>query len=103
MKPETYHFEASMWRYSSEAASWFFVYVSDAISSEIRSGVKAKKIRTKGFAFVPVRVTVGETTWQTTLFPNKEKPYLLSINKKTRASEGIFEGDLVSVSFVLID
>jgi Domain of unknown function (DUF1905) len=101
MPKEQYTFSAKMWRYSSDAASWFFVWVPDDMSAEIKALVKAKKIMTKGFASVPVEVTVGACVWTTTLFPNKDKPYLLSINKKTRGTEGLFEGDTVDVCFSL--
>ena len=95
-------FTAPLWRFSSEAASWYFVYAPENFSAEIKQLVREKKIRTKGFAFVPVRVVVGENTWETTLFPNKKEPYLLSINKKVRLKEGIDEGDKVTVKLTLL-
>jgi hypothetical protein len=100
-KNRAYSFSGNMFRYSSDTASWYFVWVPEDMSAEIKSLVKEKKIRTKGFASVPVEVTVGSCTWQTTLFPNKDKPYLLAINKKTRGTEGLFGGDRVGVRFIL--
>jgi hypothetical protein len=102
MKSKQYSFSAKMFRYSSDSASWYFVWVPENTSSEIKALVKEKKIRVKGFASVPVAVTVGSCTWQTTLFPNKDKPYLLSINKKTRGTEGLWEGDNIEVKFTLV-
>jgi hypothetical protein len=102
MKDQKYQLKAKMWRYSSDVASWYFVWVPEDLSSEIKGLVKAKKIITKGFAAVPVEVTVGSCVWTTTLFPNKDKPYLLSINKKTRMLEGLWEGDEVEASFILL-
>jgi hypothetical protein len=100
--PKSITFTAPLWRFSSDAASWYFVYAPEKFSTEIKQLVREKKIRTKGFAFVPVRVVVGESTWETTLFPHKKEPYLLSINKKVRLKEGIDEGDQVKAQLTLL-
>jgi hypothetical protein len=91
-----------MWRFSSDAASWYFVYAPEKFSAEVKQLVQQKKIHTKGFGFVPVRVVVGKSVWETTLFPNKKEPYLLSINKKVRLKEVIDEGDEVKVQLILL-
>jgi hypothetical protein len=100
--PKSITFTASLWRFSSDAASWYFVYTPEDFSAEVKQLVQQKKIHTKGFRFVPVRVVVGESTWETTLFPHKKEPYLLSINKKVRLKEGIDEGDEVAVKLTLL-
>lgn len=102
MNKKKYSFTARIWRFSSENTSWYFVHVAPKINDEIKDLVKQKKIRTKGFSFVPVQVTVGQSTWKTTLFPSKKDPYLLSINKKNRFKEGLDEGDEIKVSFQLL-
>jgi hypothetical protein len=45
---------------------------------------------------------VGETTWRTTLFPAKNKPYLLALKKDVRIREDIHSGEVVKVSFRLV-
>ncbi len=99
MKNKTYQFTGKIWRYSSDAASWYFVHLPDSMAKEIKSLVKQKKVRTKGFGFVPVHVTLKSSSWKTTLFPSKNEAYILSINKKVRNKEELDEGDSVQITF----
>ena len=90
--------QAKMFAYSVEATSWYFISVDKKVTEEV------KKIATKkvGFSFIPVEVTVGETTWRTTLFPTKEGPYLLSLKKMVRQKEDLREGDIIVATFRLV-
>jgi hypothetical protein len=89
--------EGKVWKYEGPAG-WYFVYVDRKISEEIAALPGKKKV---GWGFVPVRATLGSTTWSTTLFPTKEKEYLLAIKAAVRNKEAVFEDDEVKVSFVL--
>lgn len=102
MRHKKYLFKAAIWRYSSEAASWYFVYLPAEIAKAIKELVLEKKIRTKGFGFVPIEARVGKSAWTTTLFPSKKGEYLLSINKKVRNEEELDEGDNVDVTITLL-
>jgi hypothetical protein len=96
--PKTFVTEGKVWKYEGPAG-WYFVYVDKKVSEEI-AGMPGKK--RVGWGFVPIRATIGETAWTTTLFPTKEKDYLLAIKADVRRKEGVDEGDMVRVSFVLI-
>lgn len=85
-------------RYTVEPASWYFVYLDD----ETTAAIRAARTKTVGFQYVPVEASIGETTWQTTLFPTKEGPYLLALKAKVRQAEGIREGQTVTVRLELI-
>ena len=85
-------------RYTVEPASWYFVYVDDETTRVIR----AARTKTVGFQYVPVEANIGETTWRTTLFPTKEGPYLLALKAKVRQTEGIREGQSVTVRLKLV-
>lgn len=85
-------------RYTVEPASWYFVYIDDQTTAAIR----AARTKTVGFQCVPVEANVGATTWRTTLFPTKEGPYLLALKAKVRQTEGIREGQTVTVRLKLI-
>lgn len=87
---------AKVFRWPS--GNWHFVYVDEKNSKKI----KASKGKRVGFGFVPVRCKLGQSEWQTTFFPTKKGPYLLSVNAKVRKAEGIYDGDLVSVRCELI-
>jgi hypothetical protein len=45
---------------------------------------------------IPVRVRIGDTEWETSLWP-KNGRYVLPLKDKIRHAEGIGEGDLVAV------
>lgn len=77
---------------------WYFVELSDEQSRGIRGYGEAKKV---GWGYVRVRARIGETAWDTTLFPTKEGRYFLSIKADVRKKEKISEGGLVHVECVL--
>ena len=55
----------------------------------------------RGFGSVKVTVTLGESRWQTSLFPNKDGSWFLPIKAPVRRAEGIAEGDQVAVELEL--
>jgi len=55
----------------------------------------------RGFGSVKVTVTLGESAWQTSLFPNKDGSWFLPIKKPVRVAEEIAEGDEVEVELEL--
>lgn len=57
----------------------------------------------RGFGSVRVEVTVGPTTWCTSIFPSKESgSYVLPVKKAVRAAAEAEEGDDVDVELVLL-
>lgn len=96
-KIKQWQIKARVFTYSVEVTSWYFVSVDKKVTEEVKK-VATKKV---GFSFVPVEVTVGETTWRTTLFPTKEGPYMLALKKIVRQKEDIREGDMVTAKFRL--
>ncbi|MCW1888192.1 MAG: DUF1905 domain-containing protein [Candidatus Moranbacteria bacterium] len=97
-KDKEWKIKAKVFVYSVEATSWYFVSVGEKVSEEIKM-MATKKV---GFGFVPVEVTVGKTTWKTTLFPSKDKPYILALKKDVRRREDIHKDETVKISFRLI-
>lgn len=85
-----------MWRYQGEGP-WYFVYASKELSQKIKDTVHNRK-KSPGFQFVRIQATVGKTSWQTSLFPTKDGPYLIAIKADVRRKEGIDEGDSVSIA-----
>lgn len=50
----------------------------------------------KGWGSLPVLVTIGKTTWQTSIFPDKQSgSYVLPLKAKVRQAEGISDKDMV--------
>jgi hypothetical protein len=76
-------------------APFYYVAVPDEESADI---VEAAPMLTYGWGVIPVRVRIGETEWETSLFP-KDGRYLVPLKNAVRSAEGIVGGDLVTVSF----
>lgn len=54
----------------------------------------------KGFGSLPVQATIGETTWETSIFPDsKAGTYLLPIKAKVRRDEDLYAEEKVTFSF----
>ena len=59
---------------------------------------------TRGFGSVRVSVTIGATTWATSLFPSNEaESFVLPIKKPVRTAEGLAAGDPVDITIELVD
>jgi hypothetical protein len=93
---KTYKIKGKVWRWPG-VGGWHFVYVEKELSETLKKeGVKHKY----GSGFLAVTAKLGQTSWDTALFPHtKEGVYLLSIKSQIRKKEDIFEGDMVEVSF----
>lgn len=89
-----YSFKAAIWLYQGKAA-WHFVTLPKAISQEIRVLSFDKKV---AWGSVRVSVTIGSTSWKTSIFPDtKAGAYLLPIKADVRKKERITAGDTVTV------
>lgn len=92
---DIFSFLASVVPYPGMAA-WRFVTLPRDISNEI--GIRYKNQK-KGWGSIPVLVTVGKTSWETSIFPDKKsQSYLLPMKSEVRKKEGIVDGDKVAVS-----
>ena len=93
-------FESEVWLYQG-ADPWHFVSLPSDLADEIRE-ITAGKAR--GFGSVRVSVTIGDTTWRTSVFPDKNLgTFLLPVKREVRVAEKIGEGDPVSVTLDLVD
>ncbi|WP_420453156.1 DUF1905 domain-containing protein [Ilumatobacter sp.] len=101
MDAGTYRFTGELWEWVSRT-SWFFVSLPEETTDLIdeRHGGS-----TAGFGSLPVEVTVGSTTWRTSIFPSKEEAtFVLPVKKAVRVAEGIEPGGSVEVEItVLVD
>jgi hypothetical protein len=97
---ERFEFVAELWLHRGDGA-WHFITVPGEISDE----VEARTVRQRrGFGSVRVQVTVGETTWSTSLFPDaKRGAYVLPVKKEVRRQEGISAGRQVAVTLLLLE
>ena len=90
---KTYKITGKVWLYPGETASWHFVSVGKKESEEIKEKYGLQK---RGFGSIPVEVTLGKTKWQTSIFPSKDRPYLLPLKNEVRRKENIRVGEEVA-------
>jgi len=89
---ETFEFTAPLWRYPG-AGGWHFVSLPPGIADEIADMTAGNRA---GFGSVRVAVTVGTTSWRTSLFPDsKTGTYLLPVKEAVRDAENLETGDVV--------
>jgi len=89
-----------MWD-ARQADSWTFVSMPAEASAEIRELVGMTPRR--GFGSVRVRVTIGGSTWTTSIFPDAERgTYSLPIKKAVRKTEALEAGDVATVTVELV-
>ena len=89
-----YRFTAPLWQWQARRDEWFFVSVPEDLSDEITARTDGLR---GGFDSVPVQVTVGATTWRTSIFPGGDGRYSLPMKKAVRVAEGIGRGSDVDV------
>lgn len=93
-------FRAEIWLAESTGA-WHFVSLPNHLADEIADTVDGSR---PGFGSVRVSVTIGATTWATSIFPDaKRGTYVLPVKKAVRAAEGVEAGDEVDVALEALD
>ncbi|MBZ0292388.1 MAG: DUF1905 domain-containing protein [Anaerolineae bacterium] len=74
-------------------APWFFVTIPEEPSRDLKA---ISNLVTYGWGVIPVQVRIGNTEWETSLFP-KDGLYLVPIKASVRKAEKIEEGDTVTI------
>jgi hypothetical protein len=96
-KSKTYRVTGKIWLYPGVSASWHFFTVPKKESTEIKETFAGL---TKGWGSLPISVTIGKTTWATSIFPDtKSGTYILPLKVLVRRKETLFEGDMCTVRF----
>ena len=88
-----------MWQHDG-SASWHFLSVPEPIADDLEAEFGH---RAAGFGSLRVEVTIGSSTWQTSLFPDaKRKTYVLPLKKAVRVTEGLAAGTTAAVDLVVL-
>lgn len=83
-------FTAVLWEHDGDGA-WHFVTLPEAVADEVEAVTAGDQRR--GFGSVRVEVTVGATTWRTSLFPDsRRRSYVLPVKQAVRRAEGLAAG-----------
>lgn len=90
--PNQYHLQSGVWLYPG-MAGWHFMSIPKKDGEDIKKRFGKKQ---RGWGSLPVVVTLGKTTWKTSIFPERQSgSYLLPLKKEIRKKEAIFNGDKV--------
>ena len=86
-----------LWRAEPPAkGSWHFLTITGETARAIQTAAGG---RSGGWGSVRVTATIGKTSWQTSLFPNKQLGgYMLPLKADVRKRERVNEGDEISVT-----
>ncbi len=77
-------------------AGWHFVTIPGTEAQDIKERFAIVK---RGFGSLPVTAKIGQTSWQTSIFPDKKTgTYLMPIKAIVRQKERIAEDDEVELS-----
>lgn len=85
-------FTGTIWFWKGPAP-WYFVTIPEEPSGEIKA---ISSLVTYGWGVIPVHVRIGQTEYQTSLFP-KDGLYLVPIKASVRKAENLEEGDEVAI------
>lgn len=95
-----HEFEAELWEWDQgQPGSWHFVTLPLDVADEVRleSGPP------RGFGSVRVEVTVGGSTWRTSVFPEAGgASFVLPVKKAVRRDEGLELGGRCQVSLTVL-
>lgn len=83
-------FRAKIWEHSpSDPGSWHFLTLPAELSEDLTLEAGPRK----GFGSVRVEVSIGSTTWHTSLFPDAAAgTFVLPVKKQVRQAEGLRAG-----------
>ena len=97
---DRFTFTAPLWRWtarreSDDTGAWCFVTLPPDVVDEVRQR-SAEPARAS--ARCEVHVEVGETTWDTSIFPDSaSEGFVLPVKKAVRTAAGVGEGDELTV------
>ena len=94
-------FAARLWTWDARRAdTWVFVSLPADASEQIRERSAGQR---RGFGSVRVRVTLGASTWQTSVFPDATRGvYVLPVKSAVRRAEAVDDGDTVALSVEVV-
>lgn len=95
-------FDAELWIWDARRGdSWTFVSLPAEESADVRELVGMPR---RGFGSLRVWVTVGTSTWATSIFPDTMRgTYVLPVKRAIRQAEGLGAGDIATVTVELVD
>lgn len=107
MNPALVRFAAPLqiWTNEAENGSVGFVILPAEAAEQVAGHELVRRLelgKRRGFGSVKVTATIGDSTWDTSVFPQKgRESWFMAVKVAVRRAEGIEEGDLVEVELEL--
>jgi hypothetical protein len=88
-------FHAEIWEHApEEPGSWHFLTLPADVAEEVAFEAGPRG----GFGSVRVEVSIGSSTWRTSLFPDsRSDSFVLPVKKPVRQANGLQAGDTCEV------
>lgn len=94
----SFEFTGECWLWQAEKGSWHFITLPQDKSEEIKYFNENMHEKQRGWGAVRVLVTIGSSSWETSIFPSKSlAAYILPIKSDVRKKEKISVGGQVKV------
>jgi hypothetical protein len=94
-RQKIYQLRAEVWLYPGMAA-WHFITLPKKAAAEIKENFSFAK---RGWGSLPVIAKIGQTSWKTSIFPDRKiNSYLLPLKAEVRKKEKIQAGDKIKFS-----
>lgn len=96
---------APLWRWTGNGqGAWYFVTIAGPAADQLTSTALMRRLEGsgRGFGSLKVTATIGESRWQTSVFPQKaddgRTEWLLPIKAAIRKAEDLTEGAPVALA-----
>lgn len=94
MRSPTFKFKTKVYTYVGRGV-WYMITLPVKVGKEIDILFSDQK---RGWGSLPVAVRVGETVWETSIFPDREKgSYIMLLKKSVRIKETILENKFIEI------
>ena len=91
----TYAFAAELYLWQARTDSWVFLNLPEDVADEIEDAAPEPR---RGFGAVKVEVTVGASTWRTSVFPSKrDATFVLPVKRTILKAEKLVVGETIDV------
>jgi hypothetical protein len=90
----SHNFTAELWLHNDMPGAWYFITLPQDAADEIRATEERR-----GFGSVRVHATIGDSAWDTSIFPDTTTDsFVLPVKAAVRSRQDIDEGDHVTVT-----
>ena len=91
-----------LWRWTgaSGTGTWHFLTLDGEAGEALSGTALMRKLEgmSRGWGSLKVVATIGQSRWNTSVFPSRETGWILPVKAAVRKAEGLIEGEAVEVT-----